>query len=123
MKRINQLTLIFTATILLLIMFFSSGATSIVPMFILLIISFLISLLSLFLIHHRILQMRLCVYNAILLIALQLWLIISIAPLKLSDIFPIIAAILTIVAITMIRRDEATSRLVKTLKKHKKNHR
>lgn len=123
MKQINQLTLILAASLLLFIMFFASGAVGVAPMLILLIISFLISLVSLFLIHHRTLQMRLCIYNSIILIALQVWILVSLSPLKLCDVFPVIAAILTVVAITMIRRDEATSRLVKTLKKYKKNHR
>lgn len=121
MKQINQLTLILVAALLLLVMFFASGAVHIAPMLVLLIICFAISIFCLFLIHHRTLQMRLCIYNTILLIALQIWIFVSLSSFILCDVFPIIAAILTVVAITMIRRDEATSKLVKTLKKYKKN--
>ena len=123
MKQINQLTLILAAALLLFIMFFASGMVGITPMLVLLIICFAISLLSLFLIHHRTLQLRLSIYNSILLIALQIWIFVSLRSFVLYDVFPAVATILTIVAITMIRRDEATSKLVKTLKKYKKNHR
>lgn len=123
MKQINQLTLILAAALLLFILFFASGVVGITPMLVLLIICFAISLLSLFLIHHRTLQLRLSIYNSILLIALQIWIFVSLRSFVLCDVFPAVAAILTIVAITMIRRDEATSKLVKTLKMYKKNHR
>lgn len=128
MKNINQLTLILIAAALLFIMFFSKVYTGYTPFLVMLIITFGLSVLNLFLIHHRNLQLRLCIYNTIILLALQGWIayvLISIRSMirsfPLSSIFPLIAAILTIVAISMIRRDKAVSQLVDVLKRQKKN--
>lgn len=128
MKNINQLTLILIAAALLFIMFFSKVYTGYTPFLVMLIITFGLSVLNLFLIHHRNLQLRLCIYNTIILLALQGWIayvLISIRSMirsfPLSSIFPLIAAILTVVAISMIRRDKAVSQLVDVLKRQKKN--
>lgn len=128
MKNINQLTLILIAAALLFIMFFSKVYTGYTPFLVMLIITFGLSVLNLFLIHHRNLQLRLCIYNTIILLALQGWIayvLISIRSMirsfPLSSIFPLIAAILTVVAISMIRRDKAVSQLVDVLNRQKKN--
>lgn len=128
MKNINQLTLILTAAVLLFIMFFSKVYTGYTPFLVMLIITFGISILNLFLIHHRNLQLRLCIYNTIVLLALQGWIAYVLLSLRdkihsfpLSSVFPLVAAILTVVAISMIRRDKAISQLVDVLKKQKKN--
>ncbi len=128
MKNINQLTLILTAAVLLFIMFFSKVYTGYTPFLVMLIISFGISVLNLFLIHHRTLQIRLCIYNTIILIALQGWIAYVLLSIRdrihsfpLSSVFPLIAAVLTVVAISMIRRDKAVSQLVEVLRKQKKN--
>lgn len=120
MKRINQYTLFLAIVVLLSIMFFSSHATSLIPMLILLIISTLIALFSLFLIHHPTLQIRLSIYNTIILIALQIWLFIYFNSLKISDIFPIISAILSATSATLIRKEVLTSQVEELLGKYGK---
>ena len=128
MKSINYLTLLLISAVLLFIMFFGKIYTAYTPFLVLLVITFGINLINLFLINHKNLQLRLCIYNAIVLIAFQVWIIIVFHQLKVSlvkfpvsMVFPIIAAILTIIAITLLRKNIAAEGLMKVLKKNKKN--
>ena len=130
MKRISPISIILIATIILTAMFFSNFYNGFTPFLILNIICFILSLLSIFLIHHRTLQMRFCIYNSIVLIALQIWALsyyFSNTSLHFSNnyssivvIFPIIAAILFFIAIGIIRRDIVGEKLINNLKKNKK---
>ena len=130
MKRISPISIILIATIILTAMFFSNFYNGFTPFLILNIICFILSLLSIFLIHHRTLQMRFCIYNSIVLIALQIWALsyyFSNTSLHFSNnyssivvIFPIIAAILFFIAIGIIRRDIVGEKLINVLKKNKK---
>ena len=128
MKSINYLTLLLISAVLLFIMFFGKIYTAYTPFLVLLVITFGINLINLFLINHKNLQLRLCIYNTIVLIAFQVWIIIVFHQLKVSlvkfpvsMVFPIIAAILTIIAIGLLRRNIAAEGLMKVLKKNRKN--
>ena len=59
MKKINYLTLILASAILMAIMFFGEIYRAYPPFLVLTIITFLISLVNLFLIHHKNLQQSL----------------------------------------------------------------
>lgn len=128
MKQINQLTLILAAAVLLSVMFFSKVYTGYTPFLVMLVITSGLSVVNLFLIHHRNLQLRLSIYNTIIMFALQGWIAYvllslrhSISKFPVTSVFPLIAAILTIAAIGMIARDKSASQLVSVLKKQKKN--
>ncbi|MBR4801466.1 MAG: DUF4293 family protein [Bacteroidales bacterium] len=132
MKKINYLTLILASAVLMAIMFFGELYRAYPPFLVLTIISFLISLVNLFLIHHKTLQMRLCIYNAIVLLAYQVWIVyllwsikstsgLSLQKFPISVIFPIICVILNIIASGIIRRTIAAEDFMKMLRKDKKN--
>lgn len=86
-----------------------------------LIVTFALSFMTIFLYRHRILQIRLCILNSLIMIGFQGWVIWlffskeSDSAFSISAVFPIIAAILTFTAMRYIARDEAmvrsTSRL------------
>ncbi|MBQ6310356.1 MAG: DUF4293 family protein [Bacteroidales bacterium] len=132
MKKINYLTLILASTVLIGIMFFGEIYRAYPPFLVLTIITFLISLVNLFLIHHKNLQQRLCIYNAIVLLAYQVWIIwllwsikshngLSLHKFPVSIVFPVICAILNILAAGIIRRTIAAEEFMKILRKDKKN--
>ena len=132
MKKINYLTLILASAVLMAIMFFGELYRAYPPFLVLTIISFLISLVNLFLIHHKTLQMRLCIYNAIVLLAYQVWIVyllwsikstsgLSLQKFPISVTFPIICVILNIIASGIIRRTIAAEDFMKMLRKDKKN--
>ena len=132
MKKINYLTLILASAVLMAIMFFGELYRAYPPFLVLTIISFLISLVNLFLIHHKTLQMRLCIYNAIVLLAYQVWIVyllwsikstsgLSLQKFPISVIFPIICVILNFIASGIIRRTIAAEDFMKMLRKDKKN--
>lgn len=132
MKKINYLTLILASAVLMAIMFFGELYRAYPPFLVLTIISFLISLVNLFLIHHKTLQMRLCIYNAIVLLAYQVWIVyllwsikstsgLSLQKFPISVIFPIICVILNVIASGIIRRTIAAEDFMKMLRKDKKN--
>lgn len=129
MKKINQTGLLFAAVLLLIIMFFSKLILNYYPFLVLLIVCLAVSLVSMFLIHHRMLQIRFCIYNIIVLIAFQGWLAYSFftrpdgVSYPLTAVFPIICAILTFLALRYIAADEATARIAKSVRSIKKNRR
>ena len=127
MKHGNQFGLILAVVILLCIMYFSSVITGYAPFLILLIATTAISFVSLFLVHHRMLQVRFSIFNAVILLAFQCWLAYTFftrpagARFPITAVFPIVCAILTFLAIHDIATDEATVRTVNAIKKIKKN--
>ena len=133
MGRINYLTFILATAILMVVMFFGELYRSYPPFLALTVISFLISLVNLFLIHHKTLQIRLCVYNAIILVAYQVWIIYLLWSIKkhsglalekfpVSIVFPSICIILNILAISHLRRITASENLLTKLKANKKKN-
>ena len=128
-QRIQTLFLL-AATGLLFSMFFTNMAytnieeikyTSLSTLLILLIVTFALSFITIFLYRHRILQIRLATHNSIIMLGFQgwiLWMFFSRpenTAFSITAVFPIIAAILTFIAMRYIARDEAmvrsTSRL------------
>jgi len=131
MKKINYLTLILASAVLLAIMFFGEIYRAYTPFLVLTIITFAISAVSLFLIHHKTLQMRLCIYNAIVLIAYQIWIVylfwqikntngLSLQKFPVSVIFPIICVILNLLAAGMLKRIIAAEDIKKFIADRKK---
>lgn len=78
---------------------------------------------------RRLLQIRICIINAILLTAYQIWILIEFFKLKevysitVPALFPVICVILLVLAIRYIGRDEAMVMIHGTIVKHKKNKR
>ena len=72
-------------------------------------------------------QMRFCIFNMILLIAYQVWIVIAISDFanestfSITAVFPIIAGILIFLAFRNIARDEALVQSVNSLRKIHKN--
>ena len=72
-----------------------------------------LSAITIFLYKNRALQMRLCVLNSLLLVAFQTWIVVLFFKnrpemiFSITAVFPIIATILTILALRYIARDEA----------------
>ncbi|MDD2293964.1 MAG: DUF4293 family protein [Bacteroidales bacterium] len=77
--------------------------------------TFALAIVSLFYHKKGILQMRICIINAILLFAYQIWIVWEFFKLKAAysftivSIFPIVAMILLIISIRYILRDEAAA--------------
>ena len=82
-------------------------------MTIFLIVTLVLSLITIFLYKNRPFQMRLCVLDALILVAFQIWIIVlffkhkSEMVFSITAVFPIIAAIITFLAFRYIARDEA----------------
>ena len=82
-------------------------------MTIFLIVTLVLSLITIFLYKNRPFQMRLCVLETLILVAFQTWIIVlffkhkSEMVFSITAVFPIIAAIITILAFRYIARDEA----------------
>ncbi len=97
------------------------------PFLIFTIATFALSFIAIFLFKNRMLQMRLCVFNMILLIAFQVWVVIAISNLQgestfsISAVFPIISGILVFLAFRGIGKDEALVQSVHSLRKIHKN--
>lgn len=128
-QRIQTLFLL-AATGLLFSMFFTNMEyttieavkyTNIPTLLAMLIVTFALSFATIFLYRHRILQIRLSILNSLILIGFQGWILWMLFPreensaFSISVVFPIVAAILTFLAMRYIARDEAmvrsTSRL------------
>lgn len=91
------------------------------------IITFALAFVSIFLYRHRMLQIRVSVFNVIILIAFQgwiLWLFFNNRPQESSfsifSVFPIVSAILIFTAIRYIARDEALVRSTSRIRNIKK---
>lgn len=128
MKKINYLTLILATAVLLAIMLFGEIYRAYPPFLVLTIVAFVISLVNLFLIHHKKIQIRLCVYSSIILLAYQVWIVwllwfsdIKVVRFPVSTIFPIICVILNIIVIGILRKAIAAEEFMRILRKDKKN--
>lgn len=97
--------------------------STIKPLFVLIIITLIIAFLSIFLYRKRVFQIRLSLFNTILLTALQGWVAyyFFIAPegtaFSVTALFPAIAAISSLLALKFIARDEALVRSANSLRK------
>lgn len=134
-QRIQTLFLL-VATGLLFSLFFNNFTystdiavkyTQYTPFLIFTIVTSAASLLSVFLFKNRMLQMRLCIYNMLILIAYQGWIAymfftrIEETAFSMTAVFPIIAGILTFLAFRYIGRDEALVQSVNSLRSLRKN--
>ncbi len=134
-QRIQTLFLLI-ASLLLFTLFFTKMAISgdeyvkfseIHSLLIMNIITFALAFVSIFLYRHRMLQIRVSVFNVIILIAFQgwiLWLFFNNRPQESSfsifSVFPIVSAILIFTAIRYIARDEALVRSTSRIRNIKK---
>jgi len=128
-QRIQTLLLL-AASALLFTMFFGVMASSaqesvkyyeIKPILLMNIVTFAMALISIFLYKYRVIQIRISIFNTVILLAFQGWILWMFfnrpegSAFSLSSVFPIIAAILSFTAMKYIARDEAivrsTSRL------------
>ncbi len=97
------------------------------PCIIFIAITTLVSFLTIFLYHHRMLQIRITIFNTVLLIGYQIWLMYYFfkrpegTAFSWTAIFPVVSAILSILAIRYIARDEALARTAKRLRSIEKN--
>ena len=130
-QRIQTLFLL-AVSALLLSMFFVTMAsdakesirfTDITQLLIMNIVTFGLSSLSIFLYKHRMLQIRVSVFNIIILVAFQgwiLWLFFNKpegSAFTIYAVFPVVSALLTLMAVRYIARDEAMVRSVSRLRK------
>lgn len=82
--------------------------------------------ISIFLYRNRMIQLRVSIFNSIIMIGYQIWLgyMYYTSPIgsifSITVVFPIIAAILTFMAVRYIARDEALVRSVRSLRKSRK---
>ncbi len=135
-QRVQTLYLLGTFC-LLLSMFFSTfcytpGANPIeythyTPFLVLLIASFAVCFFTIFLYRHRMVQIRLCTFNTLILLGFQGWLAYEFftraegVAFSATALFPGICAILTVVALRFIARDEAVVRSANSIRSYKKN--
>lgn len=130
-QRIQTLFLL-AVSALLLSMFFVTMASDInesirfrdiTQLLIMNIVTFGLSSLSIFLYKHRMLQIRLSIFNIIILVAFQgwiLWLFFNKpegSAFTINSVFPVVSALLTLMAVRYIARDEAMVRSVSRLRK------
>ncbi len=130
-QRIQTLFLL-SASALLFSMFFGVMAytpqesvkyTSVSALLILNIVSFALAFFSIVLYRHRMIQIRVCIYNSIILLGFQgwvLWLFFTRpegTAFTVTAVFPVVAAILSFLAMRYIARDEAMVRSTSRLRK------
>ena len=130
-QRVQTLFLL-AAAALLFAMFFGVMAytteeavkySSVSALLILNIVSFALAFFSIFLYKHRIIQIRVCIYNSIILLGFQgwiLWLFFNRpdgSAFSVTAVFPVVAAILSFTAMRYIARDEAMVRSTSRLRK------
>lgn len=98
------------------------------PFTILSIVSFIVSIATIFLFKNRPLQMRLCIYNSIILLAFQGWIIYMLVKMwgeyrfSVTCAFPLLAGLLTMIALRFINKDEALVRASSSLRSLSKKH-
>lgn len=134
-QRIQTLYL-FIASGLLFSMFFSKICfapgmepvhyTDYTPFVIFTIATFAVSFFTIFLFHHRMLQIRLSIFNILILLGYQGWIAFKFftrdegTAFSLTAVFPIVAAILVFTALRYIARDEAMVRSADTIRSIRK---
>jgi len=99
------------------------------PCIVFIIITTLISFITIFLYHHRVLQIRVTIFNTIILVAYQAWLLYYFFQRPEGTVFgwtaiaPAISAVLSFLAIRYIGRDEAlvrTTKRLRNIERHRK---
>ncbi len=122
---------------LLLSMFFSKFCytpgsnpieyTQYTPFLILIIVAFAVCFLTIFSYRHRMFQIRLCTFNTLVLLGFQGWLAYEFftrlegVAYSVTALFPGVCAILTLVALRFIARDEAVVRSASSIRSYKKS--
>ncbi len=92
------------------------------------VVAFVISLVTIFLFKNRPLQMRLCIYNIIILLAFQGWVLYLMIRMwgeykfSFTCVFPLVAGLLTFFAFHFINKDEALVRASSSLRSLSKKH-
>ena len=92
------------------------------------IVAFVISLVTIFLFKNRPLQMRLCIYDIVILLAFQGWIIYMLTKMwgeyrfSVTCAFPLVAGLLTTFAFRYINKDEALVRASSSLRSLSKKH-
>ncbi len=127
-----QTLLLLAASAIIFSMFFGTLAstssesiryTSVSALLILNIVSFGMAFFSIFLYRHRLLQIRVTVFNMVVLTGYQGWIVYLFinrpqeSIFTVSAVFPVIAAILSFLAMRYIARDEAMIRSASRLRK------
>ncbi len=135
-QRVQTLYLLLTFGLLISLFFnklcYTPGAdpiyyTDFVPFLILTIASAVIAFFTIFLYRHRMIQIRMSLFNAILLLCFQGWIGYAFftreegVAFSVSALFPVICAILTLVALKKIAQDEAMVRSANSIRRAKKN--
>ncbi|MBR5856847.1 MAG: DUF4293 domain-containing protein [Bacteroidales bacterium] len=134
-QRIQTLYL-FIASGLLFSMFFSKICfapgmepveyTDYTPFIIFIAATFIISFFTIFIFHHRMLQIRLCIFNILVLLGFQGWVAFKFftrepgTAFSLTAVFPLVAAILVFTALRYIARDEAMVRSADSIRSIRK---
>jgi len=131
LQRIQTLFL-FATTLLTGSLFFSNMAYTsvesvkyreIFPFLIFTIITFAIAFITIFLFKHRMVQIRLSIFNSLILVAYQTWILYYFfskqdgTAFSITAVFPIVAAILSFIAMKYIALDEALVRATSRLRK------
>lgn len=102
--------------------------TEYTPYLVLSIATLFIAFFTIFMYHHRLFQIRLCIFNIILLLAFQGWIAYAFFTCEkgtifsITAVFPIICVILTFTALRYIARDEALVRAASTLRNARKKN-
>lgn len=132
-------TLFLLATLGLVIAILSSKAfytaeytvkyTEYTPYLVLSIATLIITFFTIFMYHHRMFQIRLCIFNTIVFIAFQCWIAYAFftcepgTVFSITAVFPAVCAILTFMALRYIARDEAMVRASNSLRNIEKRSR
>lgn len=101
--------------------------TEYTPFLIFTIVTLVICFFTIFLYRHRMLQIRLCIYNILVLLGFQGWIAYTFftrvpgTAFSITAVFPIVVAILTFTALRYISRDEAMIRSANTIRSIRKN--
>lgn len=99
------------------------------PFLIFTIVTFALSFISIFMYRHRMKQMRVCVYNMLILAAYQAWIAymfftrVEGEVFTIATVFPLVALVLTFMAFRKIGHDEALVQSMNSLRDlSKKKH-
>lgn len=135
-QRIQTLFLLIVAGLIIAILssrfFFtpeySVKYTEYTPFLILSIATLFIAFFTIFMYRHRVFQIRLCIFNMVLLSAFQIWIACIFftkeggAVYSITAVFPIVCLILTLFALRRIAQDEMVVRASDSLRKIDKRH-
>lgn len=97
------------------------------PFLILTIISAIVCFFTIFVFKHRILQIRMCIFNILVLLGYQAWIGYAFftrepgVAFSISAVFPVVCAILTFTAMRYIARDEAMVRAASSIRSARKS--